>query len=87
MSRARRQKKARSNRQLHDRVQRGKALQELRQLPNCKAGCGKRAYPNEHSAMGVMARQKGESRVYYCEAGECWHVTGARKRRPGGYGT
>ena len=76
----RRQKKARSNAQLKGRRTRGKELHELRQLPQCSAGCGKRAYPNEMSAMGVMARQKGEHRVYYCEAGESWHVTSRRKR-------
>lgn len=81
MSRARSKKKARSNEQLHERRTRGKELQALRELPNCSAGCGKRAYPNEHAAMGVMARQKGEHRVYYCEAGESWHVTSKPNRR------
>lgn len=78
----RRQKRARSNAQRRGRVIRGKELQALRELPNCPAGCGKRAYPNEHAAMGVMARQKGEHRVYYCDkGGECWHVTSSPKRR------
>ncbi|MFA9270686.1 MAG: hypothetical protein ACEQSX_08005 [Baekduiaceae bacterium] len=81
MSRARGQKASRSNAQRRQRTTRGKELQELRQLPQCSAGCGKRAYPNEHAAMGVMARQKGEARVYYCEPGESWHVTSSRRTK------
>lgn len=43
--------------------------------PQCPAGCGKVAYPTDWEAGRIIVLGKGESRIYYCEKGRCWHAT------------